>query len=303
MSTSTLLLNSVNRWLADGTQVDWDFSFAGGYIARAHVRAYYVLADDTKVTVPVTAGMFVTDFRLRIEPAVPVGATLTIYRDTPKDLPLVDWQSGTALTEVALDTMARQAVFIAAEAVDASTVIVKGDLEGIEAELAVWKATEITPALTALSTRVSALESWRTTAEPALTGAVSSIASLDSALNALDLRVDTLEGSVPDTSEFGFKAMKLTTYSGASSVTAADLGRGHVKADNTNVTVGALATEFFCNILNVGTGSITVTFPGGDTVYKQGDTTTKLTWTLPANQILSVVKVTATKWFISGGAT
>ena len=244
MSTQTLLLNSVNRWLADGTQTLWDFSFAGGYIAKTHVKAYYVLPDNTKIQVVIGPNNFSADFQLLILPAVPAGATLTIYRDTPKDLPLVDWQSGTALTEISLDTMSRQSVFIAAEAVDSNTVIVKGDLEGITAELDQWKATALL--------------------------------------------------------DFGFKDMRLTTYTGASTVSTADRGRAHVKGDNTSVTVPNMTPEFFCNILNIGTGDITVTFSAGDTVYKQGDTTSKLSWTLPANQILSIVKVSATKWFISG---
>lgn len=119
MATQTLALNSVNRWLADGSTTDYPFSFAGGYLDKSHVKAYYVLAG-VKVPLSVTAGIFLTHSTLRINPAPPSGAELTIYRDTPKNLPLVEFEDGTALTEPALNLMARQAVFIAAEYTDAA---------------------------------------------------------------------------------------------------------------------------------------------------------------------------------------
>jgi hypothetical protein len=62
--------------------------------------------------------MLIGEFQLQVTPALPPSAgLLVIYRDTPKDLPLVDFVEG-PLSEVALDTNARQAVFIAAEAQD-----------------------------------------------------------------------------------------------------------------------------------------------------------------------------------------
>jgi hypothetical protein len=62
--------------------------------------------------------MLIGPFQLQIAPALPQSAgVLVIYRDTPKDLPLVDFVEG-PLSEIALDTNAKQAVFIAAEAID-----------------------------------------------------------------------------------------------------------------------------------------------------------------------------------------
>lgn len=122
MATQTLALNSVVRWEADGSTTDWNFSFAGGYIAKGHVKAYYTVGE-VKVPLSVTDAMFVSAGVLRIDPAVPDGAVLTVYRDTPKNLPLVEFQDGTALTEPALDLMARQAVFIAAEYTDAALTL------------------------------------------------------------------------------------------------------------------------------------------------------------------------------------
>lgn len=116
-----LQLDSVNRWLGDGVTTDWDFSFSGGYIDREHVRTYVEDADGVRVY---HEPEFIQDFRVRILPAAPVGSKVTVFRFTPRDLPLVEFEDGTALTEAALNLMARQAVFIAAEFTDATTTTV-----------------------------------------------------------------------------------------------------------------------------------------------------------------------------------
>lgn len=116
-----LQLDSVNRWLGDGVTTDWDFSFSGGYIDRAHVKTYVQDADGVRVY---HEPEFITGFRVRILPAAPAGSTVTIFRFTPRDLPLVEFEDGTAITEPALNLMARQAVFIAAEFTDATTTTI-----------------------------------------------------------------------------------------------------------------------------------------------------------------------------------
>jgi hypothetical protein len=55
---------------------------------------------------------------------VPAGYILRIYRDTPKTAPLVDFVSGADLSELNLDTIARQAVHIAAEVLDGAGFLV-----------------------------------------------------------------------------------------------------------------------------------------------------------------------------------
>lgn len=96
-----------------------DFNFAGGYINRTHVKAY--ILDTTtfaKTDVTVLPEHFVTDWRLQLPVSVPVGSVLRVYRDTPKDAPLVDFTNGARINEGNLDLVAQQATFVAAEAID-----------------------------------------------------------------------------------------------------------------------------------------------------------------------------------------
>lgn len=111
-------LLSQTSYDADGTTTVWDFSFASGYLDKSHVKAFYLDSNGVRVPVPVTLGMFIGDYQLSITPALAVGNELTIYRDTPKDAPLVNFADKASFTEVALDLMATQAVFVAAEASD-----------------------------------------------------------------------------------------------------------------------------------------------------------------------------------------
>lgn len=311
-----LQLDSVNRWLGDGVTTDWDFSFSGGYIDKAHVKAYMVAADRTRSGIPVTAAMFVTPFRLRL-PVTPVGAEVTIYRDTPKNLPLVEFEDGTAITEPSLNLMARQAVFIAAEFTDATTVVVKGGtgnslinaLDDIEYVLNAW----------AESTLNSLLETWKLTTAAELE--LSMHQYVDSELNTLggsltqyiDSELNALESSLqqyvishippaPDLDPYGFKEMVHIDYSGVSTVSSADRGRAHCKLDSSSVEVpSSLGVGFTCNILNLSSGAITVLF--AETAYMQGNSDSKGTWSLPANQILHIHKAADGKWLISGFAT
>lgn len=279
-----LQLDSINRWAGDGVTTDWDFSFSGGYIDKAHVKAYAVAADRTRTAIPVTSSMFVTPFRLRL-PITPVGAEVTIFRDTPKDLPLVEFEDGTAITEPALNLMARQAVFIAAEFTDATTVVVKGNgsslinaLDDIEVVLNAWAG----------DTLADLLNTWKTT----------TLAELQSTLQSY---IISHMPTAPDLDPYGFKEMVHVSYSGSSAVSTADRGKAHVKTDNTTVSVpGTLAVGFTCNVINLGTADMTISF--SETAYMQGTTTSKSSWLLHANQILHITKVASGKWLISGFA-
>lgn len=118
MPTPSTQLLSRTIYDIDGTTTVWNFSFSGGYIDPSHVKAYTELPNGIRTPIIVTPEMLIGEFQLQVTPALPPSAgLLVIYRDTPKDLPLVDFVEG-PLSEVALDTNARQAVFIAAEAQD-----------------------------------------------------------------------------------------------------------------------------------------------------------------------------------------
>ncbi len=127
---------SLVEFPGDGTTTVWDFNFAGGYISRSHVKAF--IRSPSGLTTPHTIvdADFVTDFRLTVLPAVPVGYTLRIYRETPKDAPLTNFAGGSNFTEANLDLLAQQAVFATAEAYDAGDYARSGDLIGVATDAA-----------------------------------------------------------------------------------------------------------------------------------------------------------------------
>lgn len=109
---------ATHRFEGDGVTVDFEFNFAGGYLDKDHVLAF--IEDETRVQVqiPHDSLVFVGPNQLRIPTAVVVGSTLIIRRDTPKDLPLIDFTDGGILNETNLNTTTEQAVFASAEMVD-----------------------------------------------------------------------------------------------------------------------------------------------------------------------------------------
>lgn len=112
-------LLSQTSYDADGTTTVWNFSFAGGYLDREHVKVQVMDKVTLLVTqIPISDANFIGDYQLQLVPAIEVGQELTIYRDSPKDLPLVDFADRAALTEVALDLNAKQAIFASAEVTD-----------------------------------------------------------------------------------------------------------------------------------------------------------------------------------------
>lgn len=111
-------LFSVNVFPGNGSQTNFEISFAGGYISKEHVKAYLRIGNGAAVPV---AFEWIGDNIVRYVPAPPVNSVFVVYRDTPKDKPLADFSNGAVLTETSLDVNAKQAVFIAAEAQDNGT--------------------------------------------------------------------------------------------------------------------------------------------------------------------------------------
>ena len=124
MATATLTLGSQNRWLADGSTTDWNFNFSGGYISTDHVFAYSLSNGATPIRndYVITGASFVSQFVLRISPAVPSGHTLVIFRDSRNNgLPLADFVDGGGISETDLDAIARQSIFVNQETLDSAT--------------------------------------------------------------------------------------------------------------------------------------------------------------------------------------
>lgn len=120
-STISQQLYSRTSWIADGADTLWNFAFTGGYILPAHIGAMAQnLVTGEVEAVPIDiATMLTGPFQLTVSPPIPAGRKFTIFRNTPKDVPLVDFTDGSRVTELNLDTNAKQSVFIAAESLDA----------------------------------------------------------------------------------------------------------------------------------------------------------------------------------------
>lgn len=121
MELSLPTYNSIVAYTGDGVTTRWAFSFSGGYIAPEHV---YVSVDGADPSPAVLDGLGT----VVIDPAAPDGSLISISRTTPLNKPLVDFINGADISEPNLDALAKQAVFIAAEAVDRSTADINRSL-------------------------------------------------------------------------------------------------------------------------------------------------------------------------------
>lgn len=119
------MLYATNRFPGDGTTTQYEISFVGGYLDRTHVKAYIEGAGPIPTPVTLSPGNFLGPYTIGGLAPVPVGATLVIYRDTPK-APIVDFVNGSRFTESNLDTATRQGAFIAAEGADAKPISLAG---------------------------------------------------------------------------------------------------------------------------------------------------------------------------------
>lgn len=134
-----------------------DFNFAGGYISPAHVKAeIFNPVTYLRTPVTVTDDNFVTDYRLSLPVVVPTGSILRVYRDTPKDQPLVDFTNGARIAENNLDLVAQQAVFVAAESADQIEATQVADvLQAVEAAALSAAAAQTDAAASAASATLS----------------------------------------------------------------------------------------------------------------------------------------------------
>lgn len=113
-----MAMYATNRFVGDGVTTSYEFNFVGGYLDRAHVKAYVEDVNLVRTPVTLSPGNFLGPYTIGGLAPVPVGSTLVIYRDTPKT-PLVNFVNGSRFTEYNLDTATRQGSFIAAEGADA----------------------------------------------------------------------------------------------------------------------------------------------------------------------------------------
>jgi hypothetical protein len=186
MATPKEQLLSRTVFDTDGTTTVWDFAFSGGYLDKAHVKAYVETPLGLRTPVEFNPDVaLIGEFQLEIVPALAAGNKLVIFRDTPKNLPLVDFTDESGFSEIALDTNARQAVFIAAEAIDtvnaldvaaaitaAEAAAVAAATAQAEQAVATAQAAVATAQASAASSSATASQSSRLAAEAALADAL-----------------------------------------------------------------------------------------------------------------------------------
>jgi hypothetical protein len=131
---------SINEFIGDGERISWEISFDGGYLDKSHVKAITLDFDSNREEISFE---WTNDNTIVINPPVSYGWRLILFRETPKDSPLADFNDGAIISEDNLDRNAKQAIFVAAEATDRG--------EGALAELApralLVPAGEIAPTL------------------------------------------------------------------------------------------------------------------------------------------------------------
>lgn len=106
---------------ADGVSDQYEFNFPGGYLNRADIKAYMFVSETAERTD--LAVSFVADSTVKLSPAQPAGARVTIYRDTPKSLPLINFLDGAMIEGRNLDRNAKQCIFAIAEILDKYNIV------------------------------------------------------------------------------------------------------------------------------------------------------------------------------------
>jgi hypothetical protein len=154
---------ATNSWPGDGTTTQYEFNFVGGYLDQSHVKAYYLTdATFTRTEIDMSLVVWVGPNTLLFPTATPVGSSITIYRQTPRN-PLIDFEDTSRITQANLNRAYLQALFISVEAADLldSTIIqeVLNEIETVHVEHdnVVTLASQVTAdALAADAARVAA---------------------------------------------------------------------------------------------------------------------------------------------------
>ncbi len=196
MPTPTEQLLSRTSYAGDGVTTAWDFTFASGYLDKAHVKAYVKDSDGDRTDLVITEANFIGEYQLSIVPPVAISDVLTIYRDTPKDAPLVDFADGSNLTEAALDTLARQAIFVAAEVDDELGLVIGPEFQATADQVAVDAAAAAASATAAAASAIEAAGEASAAAAAAAAGVLPAVlASVEPLVDAADASADAAAAS------------------------------------------------------------------------------------------------------------
>lgn len=171
-----------NQFAADGSHENFGINFTGiapGYLDRSHVEWYTTdslgVSTDPEVVDP-TFWQSDTVINL-VDPItgnpIATGMTISIFRNTPKDVPIPDFTDGSVINEENLDDGFRQAVYVAAEMVDRFSVSQDTSEQALaQSETALDTANAATDAAAAAVTTANAAESSAATASSDASNAV-----------------------------------------------------------------------------------------------------------------------------------
>ena len=193
---------SINRFTGDGTTTQWEFNFSGGYIDQSHVK---VLVTDTLGNETVPAYTWVGPNTISIVPAVDAGYELEVYRDTPKNLPLVDYTDGAIVSEKNLDTTAEQTVFATAEVFDRFA-----DVAALS-EIAVADSAEALALATSASNAVQQALTDSADAVAAVAGAVTAANNATAAAGAATIAANAANQTVTNVTTTANSALAIAT--------------------------------------------------------------------------------------------
>jgi hypothetical protein len=216
MATLVHELFSQNVWSGPfGSQTVWNFTMAGGYISRSHVKAYYILSGTTtKVPVALGDSNFLGTYQIQI-PALPSTAVeFGIYRDTPKDQPIVNFQDGGNVSEVSLDQQAEQSVFVAQEAFDQS-------------QMASFRADDATSgsqaAIVNAENALAVANAAQVTANTANTSANAAVSTANTANSNVNTAITTANAANSAATAAASQATTAAAQAAAAAQTASDL--------------------------------------------------------------------------------
>lgn len=236
------MLYATNRFPGDGMTTQYEISFVGGYLDRAHVKAYVEGSDLVQTPVTLNPGNFIGQYTIGGLTPVPVGSTLVIYRDTPKT-PIVDFVNGSRFTESNLDTATRQGSFIAAEGADA---VSPAGLAGVTQQIADFSGAAGVArdqAVSAKNTVVAASDSASLSASNANDSALSAAADAASALSNKNLSVTAASNAATSSTQAqGFRDTASTHATNAGNSATAAAGSA-TTASNAQAAVALSASN------------------------------------------------------------
>lgn len=250
MPSPTEQLLSRTTYAGDGVTSVWNFTFAGGYLDSSYVKAFTTDAFGNKTYLTIAPADLVGPYQLRVLPPVPTGHSITIYRDTPKDAPLVDFADGGAFQEVTLDTMAKQAVHIAAESSDAVNEAAT-DAQFYSA-LAVNSAAAAAVSATNASASAASTAANTAAAEAAAGTAVAAIAGITASVTAAETAATTATGAATSATASASSANS-SKLAAAASEAAADSSK--VAAASSATAAAGSATAAAASVSSI-TGSV-----------------------------------------------